>query len=82
MIRKTVALKDTIYNELDISGIIASHSNFSDIVNQALESYIKEIKREQYKQAIAEAKNDKLFLEDVAQVSEDFKYSDGEVGAF
>ncbi|OCL87031.1 hypothetical protein AAX26_01339 [Aliarcobacter thereius] len=78
MLRKTVTINDNLYNMLISSKIIEKYSSFSELVSTSLELLIEKNKKEQYKKAMLEASKDKLYLKDMEEITNDFKYVDFE----
>lgn len=78
MLRKTVTINDSLYNTLESANIIKQYSSFSELISSALEVLIEKNRKEQYKKAILEASKDKLYLEDIKEIEEDFRYVDWE----
>ena len=78
MLRKTVTINDNLYNMLISSKIIEKYSSFSELVSTSLELLIEKNKKEQYKKAMIEASKDKLYLKDMEDIENDFKYLDFE----
>lgn len=78
MLRKTVTINDNLYNMLISSKIIEKYSSFSELVSTSLELLIEKNKKEQYKKAMIEASKDKLYLKDMEDIENDFKYVDFE----
>ncbi|MCT7492535.1 hypothetical protein [Aliarcobacter cryaerophilus] len=78
MLRKTVTINDNLYNMLISSKIIEKYSSFSELVSTSLELLIEKNKKEQYKKAMIEASKDKLYLNDMEDIENDFKYVDFE----
>jgi metal-responsive CopG/Arc/MetJ family transcriptional regulator len=76
MLRKTVTINDSLYNALESTNIIKQYSSFSELVSNALEVLIEKNRKEQYKKAMLEASKDKLYLQDMKEIEEDFKYAD------
>ena len=60
------------------SKIIEKYSSFSELVSTSLELLIEKNKKEQYKKAMIEASKDKLYLKDMEDIENDFKYVDFE----
>jgi predicted CopG family antitoxin len=79
MLRKTITLSDDIYNTLETEHIVDNYSSFSELVSVALETLIKEKRKEAYRQSMIEASKDEKYLEDIRQIQEDFKYVDCEI---
>jgi len=78
MIRKTVAIRDDLFHNLELNNIMKQYQSFSELVSNALQLLIEKQKKEQYKLAMIEASKDKQYLEDMKNVENDFKYSDYE----
>ena len=78
MVRKTVTIKDDLFHKLELNHIIKQYQSFSDLVSNALMLLIEKQKKEQYKKALIEASKDKLYLEDMKNIENDFQYSDYE----
>jgi len=78
MIRKTVTIDDKLFDTLEKSQIISQYNSFSEMVSNALRLLIKQRKKEEYKKALLKASKDKLFLQDIKEIEEDFKYADFE----
>jgi len=78
MVRKTVTIKDDLFHKLELNHIMKQYQSFSDLVSNALMLLIEKQKKEQYKKALIEASKDKLYLEDMKNIENDFQYSDYE----
>ena len=78
MVRKTITIKDDIFLQVQNRDISKDYNSFSDMVSSALELLLKEKKKERYKQAMLEASKDKLYLQDMQEIEDDFKYADFE----
>ena len=78
MVRKTVTIKNDIFELLELNQILTQYSSFSEMVSSALKLLIEKQKKEQYKNAMLKASTDKLYLQDMHEVEADFKYVDGE----
>lgn len=63
--------------EIVEKGVFRSMNAF---VESALRDEIEKIKREQIRNAINDASRDPLFLKDLREIEEDFRYSDIEEG--
>ena len=55
------------------------YNSFSELVGIALKLLIDKEKEENYKKAMIEASKDKLYLEDMKKIENDFKFSDSEL---
>ena len=80
MIRKTIAINDELFQTLEFNNIIDKYQSFSELVSTALKLLIEKQKTEKYKQAMMEASRDRLYIEDMNAIEDDFKYSDYENG--
>ena len=78
MIRKTIAIQDDLFRNLELNHIIKQYQSFSELVSNALQLLIEKQKKEQYKLAMIEASKDKQYLEDMKAIENDFQYSDYE----
>jgi Arc/MetJ-type ribon-helix-helix transcriptional regulator len=78
MIRKTVTIKDDLFHHLRANHLINQYQSFSELVSNALELLIEKQKKEQYKKAMIEASKDKLYIDDMKSIEDEFKYSDFE----
>jgi len=78
MVRKTVTIKDELFNELATKHIINQYQSFSELVSNALELLIEKQKKEQYKKAMIEASKDKLYMQDMKEIEDEFVYADFE----
>lgn len=78
MLRKTITINDSLYNLLETTNLTSKYSSFSELVSNALEVLIEKNAKEQYKKAMIEASKDKLYLQDIKEIEEDFKYVDWE----
>jgi len=78
MVRKTVAIRDDLFHSLELNSIINQYQSFSELVSNALQLLIEKKKREEYKLAMIEASKDKLYIQDMKSIENDFQYSDFE----
>jgi predicted CopG family antitoxin len=78
MLRKTITIEDDLYEKLELNNITAQYKSFSELVSNALQLLVKKQEMEHYKEAMIEASKDKLYLEDMKEIEEAFKYSDYE----
>ncbi len=78
MLRKTITLDDELYKKLELNQITRQYQSFSELVSNALELLIDKQKKEHYKQAMIEASKDELYIKDMKEIEEAFKYSDFE----
>ena len=82
MLRKTISMDESLMLDLQKNGLLEEFKNFSELVNSALQEKMQAYKKVRYKSLIEAASKDPMFLEDIAQISDDFKYVDGENDAF
>lgn len=78
MIRKTVAIKDELFHNLELNHITSQYQSFSELVSNALQLLIEKQKKEQYKKEMLKASKDKLYIEDMKRIEDDFRYCDFE----
>ena len=78
MVRKTVAIKDDLFHNLELNQIIDQYQSFSELVSNALQLLIEKQKKDQYKKAMIEASKDELYVEDMNSIENEFQYSDFE----
>ena len=77
MVRKTVAIRDELYKNIE-SNVSKDYNSFSELVSNALELLIEKQKRDRYKQALIEASQDKMYLNDLKEIEKDFEFVDYE----
>jgi predicted CopG family antitoxin len=78
MVRKTVAIRDDLFHNLELNHIIDKYQSFSELVSNALQLLIEKQKKEQYKLAMIEASRDELYIQDMKSIEDEFQYSDFE----
>ncbi|MFK5938220.1 MAG: hypothetical protein QM497_07475 [Sulfurimonas sp.] len=76
MVRKTVAIKDDLFHNLESNHIINQYQSFSELVSNALQLLIEKQKKERYKLAIIEASKDELYIQDMKSIENEFQYAD------
>lgn len=76
MVRKTVAIKDDLFHSLERNHLMEKYQSFSELVSSALQLLIEKQKKEQYKKAMIEASKDKLYIQDMKSIEDEFQYSD------
>jgi len=76
MVRKTVAIRDDLFHNLELNHLMEQYQSFSELVSNALMLLIEKQKKEQYRLAMIKASKDKQYLDDMKMVEDDFKYSD------
>ena len=79
MVRKTVTIRDDVLETLEEERILENYHSFSELVSSALQLLIEKEKKEQYRKAMQEAAKDRLYLEDMQTIAEDFQYADDEL---
>lgn len=80
MVRKTITIPDNLLHNLELNQIIGQYQSFSELVSSALQLLIEKQQKEQYRKALIQASNDTLYLQDMQEIEEDFKFSDYERG--
>lgn len=80
MLRKTITIDDDLYKTLELHHITEQYQSFSELVSNALQLLVEKQKKEHYKQAMLEAMQDDLYLQDMKEIEEAFKASDFETG--
>ena len=78
MVRKTVAIRDDLFHKLELNHIMKQYQSFSELVSNALQLLIEKQKKEQYKKAMFEASQDKLYMDDMREIEDAFSYADNE----
>ena len=78
MVRKTVAIRDELFHNLELNHIIGQYQTFSQLVSEALQLLIEKQKKEKYKLAMIEASKDELYINDMNSIENEFQYSDFE----
>lgn len=78
MVRKTIAIKDDLFHNLELNQIINQYQSFSELVSNALQLLIEKQKKEQYKKAMIKASKDELYIQDMKSIENEFQYSDFE----
>ena len=79
MIRKTVTIKDELFHNLNENHIIKQYQSFSELVSTALQLLIEKQKKEEYKKIFISASKDKIYMEDMKKIENEFKYADNEI---
>jgi len=82
MVRKTISIDEHLFSELEAEGVLHNFKNFSDLVSSSLHRTLEYMKKERYKNQIAQMANDPLVQSDIDAIEDDFKYADGELNAF
>ena len=76
MVRKTVAIRDDLFHNLELNNIINQYQSFSELVSNALQLLIEKQKKEKYKLAMIDASKDELYIQDMKSIENKFQYSD------
>ena len=79
MVRKTVTIRDDIFHNLELNHMMDKYQSFSELVSNALQLLIEQEKKEEYKKAMLEASKDKLYIEDMKSIENEFQYADEEI---
>ena len=78
MLRKTITIQADLFQSLELNNIIGQYQSFSELVSSSLKLLIEKQKKEQYKRAMLEASQDKLYMEDMREIENVFSYVDNE----
>jgi predicted CopG family antitoxin len=78
MLRKTITIQPDVFQELELNNIIEQYQSFSEMVSSSLKLLIEKQKKEQYKKAMLEASQDKLYMDDMKEIENAFAYADNE----
>ncbi len=78
MVRKTVAIRDDLFHNLELNHITNQYQSFSELVSNALQLLIEKQKKEKYKLAMIDASKDELYVQDMKSIENEFQYSDFE----
>jgi len=78
MVRKTVTIQPDIFEALELNKIMEQYQSFSEMVSSSLKLLIEKQKKEQYKKAMLEASQDRLYMDDMREIEEAFSYADNE----
>ena len=78
MLRKTVTIQPDVFQALEVNNIMEQYQSFSELVSTSLKLLIEKQKKEQYKKAMMEASQDRLYMEDMKEIEDAFSYADNE----
>lgn len=78
MLRKTVTIQPDIFKALEVNNIMEQYQSFSEMVSTSLKLLIEKQKKEQYKKAMMEASQDRLYMQDMKEIEDAFSYADNE----
>ncbi len=76
--KTTFIIKDEIIMQVKEAVRYGYYKSFTSFVENALNSELKVLKKAEIRKEIIAASKDPLFLADIAEIEEDFKYSDFE----
>ena len=79
MVRKTIAIRDDLFHNLELNQIINQYQSFSELVSNALQLLIEKQKKEQYKKAMIQASKDELYIQDMKSIENEFQYADEQI---
>ena len=78
MVKKTVTIQSDVFEALELNKIMEQYQSFSEMVSSSLKLLIEKQKKEQYKKAMLEASQDRLYMDDMREIEEAFSYADNE----
>jgi Arc/MetJ-type ribon-helix-helix transcriptional regulator len=78
MVRKPVTIQPDVFQALELNNIMEQYQSFSEMVSSSLKLLIEKQKREQYKKAMLEASQDRLYMDDMREIEDEFSYADNE----
>jgi len=78
MVRKTVTIQPDVFQALELNKIMEQYQSFSEMVSSSLKLLIEKQKKEQYKKAMLEASQDRLYMDDMREIEDAFSYADNE----
>jgi len=78
MVRKAITIQPDIFQALEMNNIMEQYQSFSEMVSSSLKLLIEKQKKEQYKKALFEASQDKLYMDDMREIENAFSYADHE----
>ena len=76
--KTTFIIKDDIITQVKEVVKEGYYKSLTSFVENAIKSELEKIKKEKIKKEILEASKDPLFLSDIKEIEEDFKYADFE----
>jgi Arc/MetJ-type ribon-helix-helix transcriptional regulator len=76
--KTTFVIKDDIIIQVKEAVKEGYFKSLTSFVENAIKSELEKIKKEKIKKEILEASKDPLFLSDIREIEEDFKYADFE----
>jgi Arc/MetJ-type ribon-helix-helix transcriptional regulator len=78
MVRKTVTIQPDVFQALELNNIMEQYQSFSEMVSFSLKLLIEKQKKEQYKKEMLEASQDRLYMDDMREIEDEFSYADNE----
>jgi Arc/MetJ-type ribon-helix-helix transcriptional regulator len=76
--KTTLVIKDEIIMQVKEAVKYGYYKSLTSFVENALNNELKALKKAEIRKEIIAASKDPLFLADIAEIEEDFKYSDFE----
>ena len=76
--KTTFVIKDEIIIQVKEAVKYGYYKSLTSFVENALKNELRALKKAKIRKEIIEASKDPLFLADIAEIEEDFKYSDYE----
>ena len=76
--KTTFVIKDEIIMQVKEAVKYGYYKSLTSFVENALKNELRTLKKAKIRKEIIEASKDPLFLADIAEIEEDFKYSDYE----
>jgi Arc/MetJ-type ribon-helix-helix transcriptional regulator len=74
--KTTFVIKDEIIMAVKEAVKEGYYKSMTDFVENAIKNKLEDIKKEKIREEILKAGNDPLFLADIKEIEEDFKYAD------
>ena len=74
--KTTFVIKDEIIMRVKEAVKEGYYKSMTDFVENAIKNKLEDIKKEKIREEILKAGNDPLFLADIKEIEEDFKYAD------
>ncbi len=76
--KTTFVIKEEIIMKVKEAVKGGSYKSMTSFMENAIKNELELLKREKIKKEILQASKDPIFLEDIAEIEEDFKYADFE----
>ncbi|MHB1274878.1 MAG: hypothetical protein ACYCXQ_12570 [Candidatus Humimicrobiaceae bacterium] len=76
--KTTFVIKDEIIMQVKEAVKEGYYKSITSFVENALKNKLEDLKKEKIRKEILKASKDPLFLADIAEIEEDFKYADFE----